>query len=111
MNKKFTDYLRSVDESTLAGDIANVDSKLETKIIRRKKPQKGLVSEDSMTNSIVSLFNKHGIKIKLINPSPFGLQIDFFKKPNKDIVNDMLTTLEINPSRVKYKNLSIFIEL
>lgn len=107
----FIEHLKHQNESTLAGDIASVDSKLDTKPVKRLLKRSDLVSEQSPTNDIINALNKGGFKIKLVNPTPFGLQVDFFKKPNKDDISELLNKININDQSIKFKNLSIFIEM
>ena len=102
----FLDILKSrkLDESTVSADIAAVDTKLD--LVKRDKN----LTEDSLTNTIVKLFNNNNMKIRMINPTPFGLQIEFFKKPNLAKVNEILSELDKKP-KIRLKNNSIFIEL
>lgn len=107
----FLSHLKSIDpvNETVAGDIAAVDSKLSGKPEKRKRP-KAMVSEDTAINRIVQLFKKNNIKIKLVNPTPFGLQIDLFKKANFDDITEVLSKAGIDLP-IKVKSNSVFIEI
>ena len=106
---KFRDQFKKLNE-TESGDIAQVDSKLSGKPEKRTIPKSVLVSEESTTNTIVQLFKNNNIKIKLFNPTPFGLQVDLFKPQKLEDVKKLLISVNIS-SEVKVRGNSIFIVL
>jgi len=109
----FVNYLKTCNESTLSGNIASVDSKLSKKPIKRDLPKNGIdfISEESLSDEIIVLLNKNNMKVKVVNPTPFGLVVDFFKSFDLEEIKDLLSDLDIEENNIKAKGLSIFIEI
>lgn len=72
-----------------------------------KKPITQNINEAKNNNAEVppeDLLRANGLKIKLVTPTAFGIQVDFFKKYDEELVKNILKDYNI-----KLKNKSIFI--
>ena len=74
-------------------------NEVETKVPDKKEQSKQFKISDDFETELRKLY-----KIKSVINTAFGVQIDFYKKPEKDEI------LALVDSKVKFKGNSIFIE-
>ena len=78
--------------------------KNDNKINKEKSESKILTEKESISPE--EILRSNGLKIKLITPTSFGVQIDFSKKYDENKIKELLKDFNI-----KIKNNSIFIVL
>lgn len=76
----------------------------DNKIIEKNIIKENKTKNNDVFNDAADVLRNNGIKIKLITPTAFGTQIDLFKIPNEEKLNDVLVDFNY-----KIKNKSIFI--
>lgn len=76
-----------------------------------EKHLKNNINENSVKKdkNMLQLIRSSGVKIKLLTPTKFGIQIDVFKESDIDIIVEILNSLNIKESDFKIKGPSIFI--
>ena len=109
--KRMTDKFSKgkLDESTVAADIAPVQSTIDTKKPKRARIDQIMLSEGTTSEQIVDAFKDNGFKVKTMHPSPFGLQIDFYVTLSKEDVEKSIKELPVEDFNIKGK--SIFIKI
>lgn len=103
---KFKDFLMKESD---ASNIASVDNVIGDKPKNVNKINN--LYEDNLTNNIVNALNKSNMKVKLSNPTPFGLQIDFFKPQKEDDILDIISPIIGKNVKIKVKGNSVLIAL